>query len=285
MAKIRIVTDSTADLSTDFVRRYGITVVPLNVFIEGKQYRDKLDITNDEFYDVLRTSKELPTTSQPSPAVFVEQYRSLAEQGAEQILSIHLASELSGTYQSSVLAADMVKEQVMVHCINSRTATMGLGLLVLSAAKLVEEEMVFENVVEILQRMTERLDLYFLLDSLDNLHKGGRIGKASHLFGTLLNIKPVLNLSNGVISAYEKVRGNKENKALERLIEILKEKIDPSKKVYCAMGYCDNREVAEYIVQRLEGQIDCDEFVYLQIGSVVGTHIGMGAVGMAFYQW
>ena len=178
----------------------------------------------------------------------------------------------------------MVEQEVAVHNFDSRSATMGLGLVVLSAARMVEEGHSVEEILDSVKVIIQKLDLYFLLDSLDNLHKGGRIGKASHLFGSLLNIKPVLNLSNGVISAYEKVRGNKDNKALERLIAILAEKIDPSKKLYCTMGYCDNRDVAEYIVERLQNHVDCDEFVYLQIGSVVGTHIGMGAVGMAFYQ-
>ncbi len=284
MSKIRIVTDSTADLSQELVERYQIKVVPLDVLIEGTAYKDKIDLTNEEFYGILRSMKDLPTTSQPSPAVFADVYRELAAEGAEHIISIHISSDLSGTYQSSVLAAGMVEQEVAVHNFDSRSATMGLGLVVLSAARMVEEGHSVEEILDSVKVIIQKLDLYFLLDSLDNLHKGGRIGKASHLFGSLLNIKPVLNLSNGVISAYEKVRGNKDNKALERLIAILAEKIDPSKKLYCTMGYCDNRDVAEYIVERLQNHVDCDEFVYLQIGSVVGTHIGMGAVGMAFYQ-
>lgn len=284
MSNIRVVTDSTADLNPELVERYGIKVVPLDVFIDGKAYKDKVDITNEEFYGVLRTSKDLPTTSQPSPSAFLDTYQKLAKAGAEHIISLHLSSDLSGTYQSSVLAAGMLQGQVQVHNFDSRTATMGLGLQVIAVARMIEEGRTIEEILKALDYIIQNEDLYFLLDSLDNLHKGGRIGKASHMVGSLLNIKPVLNLSNGVISAYEKVRGNKGNKALERLIGILAEKIDPSKKLYCTMGYCDNKETAEYIVERLKDRVDCDEFVYLQIGSVVGTHIGMGAVGMAFYQ-
>ena len=284
MSKIRIVTDSTADLNQELVEQYGIKVVPLEVLVEGTAYKDKVDITNEEFYKILRAVKELPTTSQPSPAVFADAYRELAAEGAEHIISIHISSELSGTYQSSVLASGMVADTVTVHNFDSRTATMGLGLIVLSAARMVEAGKPLEDILAALRQIIAGTNIYFLLDSLDNLHKGGRIGKASHLFGSLLNFTPVLNLSDGVISAYEKVRGNKDNKALERLIEILAEKIDPSRKLYCTMGYCDNRETAEYIVERLRGHVDCDEFVYLQIGNVVATHIGMGAVGMAFYQ-
>lgn len=284
MSKIRIVTDSTADLTSDLVEQYGVTVVPLEVLANGNVYKDKIDISNDDFYQLLRNAKELPTTSQPSPAVFAEAYRGLAAEGAEHIISIHISSDLSGTYQSSVLAAGLVADTVTVHNFDSRTATMGLGLLVVSICRMVEAGNSLEEILDGTAQMIQRSDLYFLLDSLDNLHKGGRIGKASHLFGSLLNIKPVLNLHDGVISAYEKVRGNKDNKALERLIAILKEKIDPNKKLYCTVGYCDNREIADYMVEKLKDSVQCDEFLYLQIGSVVATHIGMGAVGLAFYQ-
>lgn len=284
MSNIRIVTDSTADLTPELVERYGIKVVPLEVLVEGKAYKDKIDISNDEYYKLLQSAKELPTTSQPSPAAFAEAYRELAAEGADHIISIHISSELSGTYQSSVLAAGLVDGEVKVHNFDSRTATMGLGLIVLSAARLVEKGLELDLILQRIEEIIQKTAIYFLLDSLDNLHKGGRIGKASHLFGSLLNIKPVLCLSDGVISAYEKVRGNKGNKALERLIEILAEKIEPDKKLYCTVGYCDNREIADYMVEKLKEKVQCDEFIYLQIGSVVATHIGMGAVGLAFYQ-
>ena len=284
MSKIRVVTDSTADLTPELVERYGITVVPLTVFADGKAYKDKIDITNEEFYALLQSSKELPTTSQPSPAAFADVYRQLAAEGAEQIIAIHISTALSGTYQSSVLAAGLVAQEVTVHNVDSKIATMGLGLLVIAAARMVEVGDSADNILQVLDEIVKKQRLYFLLDSLDNLHKGGRIGKASHLFGSLLNIKPVLCFTDGVINVQDKVRGNKDNKALERLIEILLEKIDPSKKLYCAMGYCDNKKTAEYIVERVKEHVNCDDFIYLQIGSVVGTHIGMGAVGMAFYQ-
>ncbi len=252
MSKIRVVTDSTADLTPELVERYGITVVPLTVFADGKAYKDKIDITNEEFYALLQSSKELPTTSQPSPAAFADVYRQLAAEGAEQIISIHISTALSGTYQSSVLAAGLVAQEVTVHNVDSKIATMGLGLLVIAAARMVEVGDSADNILQVLDEIVKKQRLYFLLDSLDNLHKGGRIGKASHLFGSLLNIKPVLCFTDGVINVQDKVRGNKDNKALERLIEILLEKIDPSKKLYCAMGYCDNKKTAEYIVERVK---------------------------------
>ena len=286
MSKIRIVTDSTADLPKELIEKYQIEVLPLTVTLNGVSYRDKVDISEDEFYQLMCNTADFPTTSQVTPAAFAETYQKLAQDGAEHIISIQIASDLSGTYQSSVLAASMVQGVVTVHAIDSRAATIGLGPIVLAAARMIEQGMDIDAILEQLEVVVNNTAVYFLLDSLDNLHKGGRIGKASHLVGSLLNLKPILCLNEGVISAYEKVRGNKGNKALERLIDILLEKVDPNKKLYCAIGYSDSKalEQAKYIQERLEGKVDCDEFVYQQIGSVVGAHIGTGAVGMGFYQ-
>ena len=286
MSKIRIVTDSTSDLTQELIEQYQIDVLPLTVTLGENSYRDKVDINEDEFYQMMCATDDFPTTSQIPPVGFVEAYQKLAQEGAEHIISIHLSSELSGTYQSSVLAAGMVADQVHVHCIDSRSATIGLGPMVLAAARMAQAGLDIEQIMEQMEQVVKNTAVYFLIDSLDNLHKGGRIGKASHMVGSLLNLKPILSLQDGVISAYEKIRGNKDNKALERLIDILEEKIDPDKKLYCAIGYSDSKalERAKRIQERLEGTVDCDEFIYLQIGCVVGAHIGTGAVGMGFYQ-
>lgn len=283
-SKIRIVTDSTADLLKDQLEQYHITMIPLEVRFGEEVYLDKEEITNEEFYEKLKVCKNLPSTSQISPGRFAETYLALAEEGVEDIISIHLSSDLSGTYQSSVIAAGMVADKVRVHTFDSRTATIGLALTVIMANKFVEEGLEISEIIPKLQDVIAKQDLYFLLDSLDNLAKGGRIGKASHLVGSLLNIKPILNLSKGVISDYEKIRGNRNGKALERLIEILISKIDSTKKTYCVVAYMEDRKSADYIVEKVKDKIDCDEYIYVQIGSVVGTHIGMGAVGMAYYQ-
>lgn len=284
MTSIRILTDSTADLPQEIVDQYGITVISLTVMIDGKPYLDKVDITNEEFYEKLRNTEALPTTSQPSPAIFAQAYEKLVADGAEQIISIHLSPELSGTIQGAMLASNMVADKVKVTVIDSRSATMGLGLVVYTAAKAIADGKRIEEVLAITNDCVQKLDLLFLLDSLDNLQKGGRIGKASFLVGSLLNIKPILRLKDGEIHAYEKVRGNKENKALERLIDNFCEQVDLNKTVYCAAGYCDNKELAEYMVSRMQERHKHMDVVYMQIGSVVATHIGMGAVGIAFYQ-
>lgn len=283
MDKIRIVTDSTADLPEEIINKYKIKVIPLSFIIDGKVYHDLVDISREEYYRELMNCKEFPTTSQPTPAEFLDAYNELIAEGAEKIISIHLSSDLSGTVKGAQMTAQMVKN-AEVCVIDSRTATMGLGLIVLATAKAIAAGADFTEAVRTANQAVEKSDLFFLLDSLDNLQKGGRIGKAGYLVGSLLNIKPVLRLHDGEIHAFDKVRGNRENKAMEKMVEDILNHIDTSKKVYCAVGYCDNINQARKMVELLKSHLDCDEYVYMQIGNVVITHIGMGAFGLAFYQ-
>lgn len=284
MAKICIVTDSTSDLPNELLERYAITMIPLEVIVDGVAYKDRVEISNEEFYEKLKQCSELPTTSRISVGKFAEVYTQLANEGAEHIFSIHLSGDLSGTVEGAAVAADMVKDKVAVHVIDSRTATLGLGLIVLAAARALEQGMTADELDAHIREVVVKTDLFFLLDTLDNLQKGGRIGKAGYLVGSLLNIKPILRLHDGCIHAYEKVRGTKHDKATNRMVEVMIEHIDPNKKVYCVVGYIEDPIVADELVEKLKDKIDCDEFVYSQIGNVVSTHIGLGGSGMAFYQ-
>lgn len=285
MSKIVIVTDSTADIPSEIADRLGIVVVPLTVHFEDKSYLDRIDISNQEFYEYLKTCKTLPTTSQISPGVFLETYQKLAEEGFEEIISVHLAKTLSGTVGSARIASQMIADKVKVTVVDSLTATMGLGNFVHYLAKLINEKAPMAKIQQAIVEIPKKTSLYFLLDSLDNLEKGGRIGKASYLVGSILNIKPILRLEEGVIEGYDKVRGSKENKALIRLADIVAQKIDPSKKLYASFGYNDRRESSEQLKTLLQERgIETDEASWQEIGSVVSCHIGLGAVGIAFFQ-
>lgn len=285
MSKIVIVTDSTADIPSEIADRLGIVVVPLIVHFEDKSYLDRIDISNQEFYEYLKTCKTLPTTSQISPGVFLETYQKLAEEGFEEIISVHLAKTLSGTVDSARIASQMIADKVKVTVVDSLTATMGLGNFVHYLAKLINEKAPMAKIQQAIVEIPKKTSLYFLLDSLDNLEKGGRIGKASYLVGSILNIKPILRLEEGVIEGYDKVRGSKENKALIRLADIVAPKIDPSKKLYASFGYNDRRESSEQLKTLLQERgIETDEASWQEIGSVVSCHIGLGAVGIAFFQ-
>ena len=285
MSKIVIVTDSTADISREVADRLGIVVIPLTVHFEDKSYLDRIDISNQEFYEHLKTCKTLPTTSQISPGVFLETYQRLADEEFEEIISVHLAKTLSGTVDSARIASQMVSDKIKVTVVDSLTATMGLGNFVTYLAKLISENAPMTKLQQALIEVPQKTSLYFLLDSLDNLEKGGRIGKASYLLGSILNIKPILRLEEGVIEGYDKVRGSKENKALIRLADIVAQKIDPSKKLYASFGYNDRRESGEQLKKLLQERgIETDEASWQEIGSVVSCHIGLGAVGIAFFQ-
>jgi degV domain-containing protein BH3627 len=285
VSKIVIVTDSTADIPSEIADHLGIVVVPLTVHFEDKSYLDRIDISNQEFYEYLKTCKTLPTTSQISPGVFLETYQKLAEEGFEEIISVHLAKTLSGTVDSARIASQMIADKVKVTVVDSLTATMGLGNFVHYLAKLINEKAPMAKIQQAIVEIPKKTSLYFLLDSLDNLEKGGRIGKASYLVGSILNIKPILRLEEGVIEGYDKVRGSKENKALIRLADIVAQKIDPSKKLYASFGYNDRRESSEQLKTLLQERgIETDEASWQEIGSVVSCHIGLGAVGIAFFQ-
>ncbi|MDO4281621.1 MAG: DegV family protein [Peptococcaceae bacterium] len=291
MNKIAIVTDSTADIPNHLVQDLNIKVIPLTVHYGGKSYLDRVDISNEDFYRYIATAKTLPTTSQPSPAQYVDVYRACKAEGATKILSIHISSEMSGTSQGAKMAADLVKDEIDVEVIDSRTVTMGLGLQVVTIAQYIRQnpEVEWEALLARIETIKKNTRILFLLDTLDNLQKGGRIGKASYLVGSVLNIKPILIVEDGVIAPYEKVRGRKFEKTVNHLVDTICGVIDPEKPLYCDLGF-NNAEYLEIFKNKLLPALDSKRKAPttnvgdFQIGSVVTTHIGLGAFGIAYYQ-
>lgn len=223
MGKVRIVTDSTSDIPEEVKKRLGISVVPLKVLFGEETFLDAVTITSEQFYEKLAQSSVLPTTSQPSPNEFSEVYeRLIAEDADSPIISIHLSAALSGTYQSAVIAHSMLEQEADITIIDSKSASYGFGLRVVRAAEMAQAGESKERIIEEIERLERSTNLYFLVDTLEYLQKGGRIGKASALIGSILNIKPILSLDKeGVVLAVDKVRGSK--KAMARIIELLKQ--------------------------------------------------------------
>lgn len=289
--KIAIVTDSTADLSDALAKQYNIKVIPLTVHFDGNAYLDRIDISNEEFYKYIATAKTLPTTSQPSPIQYIEAYRACKEEGADKIISIHFSAEMSGTFQGAQIAADLIKDEIDVEVIDSRTVTVGLNLQVLAIAKYIEEhpDVEWDALLERIHTIIKETRIYFLLDSLDNLQKGGRIGKASYLVGSILNIKPLLIVENGVIGVYEKVRGKKMEKSVDHLIDAFISSIDPKKSVYFILG-SNNEAYLELLKEKLAAKLaqhpefSLTQLEDVQLGCVVTTHIGLGGFGIGCYQ-
>lgn len=276
MKKIAIVTDSTADLPDDLADRYGITVVPLKVIFNGNEtFFDGVDMKTEEFYERLAKG-QTTTTSQPSPAEFADCYQRLLPQ--HSIISIHISSVMSGTVQSARVARDMLPESD-IEVIDSKSCSMGVGLLVLEAARAASMGKSKDDILDIIHKTIPKIRLFFIVDSMKHLKEGGRIGKAQALLGTILSIKPVLYLNEGVVEPYEKIRG--KTRAIERLAQIIAEKTG-DKKIKCSVLHGNAQEGMELLLRKLAPIVNCDQPIISKIGPVVGTHVGPGVIGAVY---
>ncbi|BFH15042.1 DegV family protein [Paenibacillus melissococcoides] len=281
MASIRIVTDSTADIPQELRERYRIEMIPLKVHFGNDMYQDAVTISAERFYQLLVEAKRLPTTSQPSPIEFLEVFKRLNAEPDTQIISIHLSAAFSGTYQSAVLAKNMMEEEADITIVDSKSASYGFGLIVVEAAKMAEAGRSKEEILAMIERYQRERKLFFLVDTLEYLQKGGRIGKAAALFGTLLNIKPILSIDDeGEVYAVEKVRGHK--KAVARILEMLKQEFE-GRPVHTVMGYTSNPSAADDLAAAIQNTMDVRSMDYTIVGSVIGTHVGTGVA--AVFMW
>lgn len=281
MKQIIIVADSTADVPKAMVEEYGIHIVPMRLAFGDETFVEGIDITVEEFYDRLSKSRELPTTSQTSPSQYVEVYQNLMQQYPDaSIISIHISSGMSGTYQSALLAKSMIEEEqgeVDITVIDSLCATYGFGLQVVLAARMAKAGASVEEIKVEVDRVGKARRLYFLVDVLEYLQKGGRLGKAAAIFGTLLNIKPILSVNEeGAIYAVDKIRGHK--KAVSRVVELFVKDYGDQKDINIAICDCVNPEGAEEILRLMGEHFTIHEVVRTSIGAVVGTHVGPGTV-------
>ncbi|KTS84961.1 hypothetical protein NS115_01335 [Paenibacillus jamilae] len=280
MMRTIILTDSTADIPQEIADRLGIVIVPLTVMFGSTAYLDGIEMSAAQFYSELVRADELPTTSQPSPARFLETYTELLEQYPEsQIISIHLSSGVSGTYQSALLGKSMLeKHEDRVTVMDSKSASYGYGMLVVYAAELAAAGQSPTEIIQGVERLGERRCLYFLVDTLEYLQKGGRIGKAAAMVGTLLNIKPILSIDKeGIIYSADKARGNK--KATARIIELLERDLK-GQKINIAVGHTADRSAAEAFVAQLAEHFELSDQIYTELGAVIGTHVGPGTIGI-----
>lgn len=282
MAKVLVVTDSTADIPVLLAKKLNITVVPLKVnFGEKETYEDGIDLDASQFYRKLATTNVIPSTSQPTPHQFEEVYKNLAakEPDDTQIISIHLSSKLSGTYQSAYIASDMVKDQIDVTIIDSKKASYAVGIIVVEIAKLASNGASKEECLERLEQLLKDTKIYFIVDTLEYLQKNGRIGKASAILGSLLKINPILSLNeDGEVFPYDKVRGLK--KALGQIYQILAQEFG-DKPVHVAVIHADSIEVANKVSLEMESRFNIDSKIITDIGPVIGAHVGPRTIAIA----
>lgn len=279
MAEVKIVTDSTAYLPPELITRYGIEVVPLKVLFGPEAYTEGVDISNEEFYRKLAKASTLPTTSQPSIGDFVQVYDKAAREAAA-ILSIHISGKLSATINSALNAKDELP-QVQIEVVDSLCSCMGMGMIVLAAARAAEEGQALSQIRASIERLIKGMHLFFVVDTLEYLHKGGRIGGAATLLGTALRIKPILCVKDGQIEALARVRTKR--KAVARMLELVEERVQRGAAVHVAVFHAQAVEEALALQQEVRARFDCAEMHLSEIGACIGTHVGPGAVGLAFY--
>jgi DegV family protein with EDD domain len=272
---VRVVTDSACDLPDDLIERNGIEVVPLTIRFGAEELIDRKELSTDEFWRRLADSDVLPETSAPSAGAFEGAFRRLIEDGATGIICINLSSKLSATMQSAQVAAQAVQADCPVVVIDSLMVSMGLGSLCLTAAQRAADGDSLESIVANVTDRRNRSKLYGALDTLEFLKKGGRVGNARALLGTMLAIKPVLEVRDGVVEEAGKVRTR--SKALRLLVDRVKE--GPFENLAVLHG---NAPDLDELLDLLEPLAARDQIVIGQIGPVIGTHAGPRVIGVTF---
>lgn len=276
---IRIVTDSGAHLPPELFREYDVTVVPLVVNMGGRTYYEGEDLDLEAFYQYMRTSPTLPTTSQPPVGRFYEIYRRLSEEG-HSIISIHLSSLLSGTCASAVAAREMLPE-AEIHVVDTHLISVPQGILVLEAARMTRAGATVQEIVERLEFMKMRTVFYFVLDTLEYLFKSGRVSHLQALMGNLLQLKPILKLQEGRIEAHERVRTTQRARA--RLQELIREYAQGRRNLRIGVMHTRLPDVAEEIARSLQEELQPMEIFIAEAGPAVATHAGPGGLGLACY--
>lgn len=275
-AKVAIVVDSTACLPPHLLQQHHIEQISLHLNWQGQTYFDLQDITPDQFYKELPQASSLPNTSQPSVGEFLECFKKVAER-AESIVAILISKELSGTVASAQAAAQELSH-IPIEVIDSQSSAMGLGLLALTAAKLARQGQSHQEIAHVLRAMVPQTRVLFVVDTLEYLHKGGRIGGAKRLLGSILSIKPILHLKDGKIEALASVRTKK--KAVARLVDI----VSTEKKVaLVSVIHAAAEAEAQEIAAELSVKFPQLEIISAGISPVIGAHVGPGAVGVAYY--
>lgn len=277
---IKIVTDSTAYLPEATVREHGIRVVPLYVHFGAEAFREGVELSNEEFYARLKEAPVLPTTSQPSAGEFEVVFRELAEAGHE-IIAITISSKLSGTWNSAMAAKEMLPE-ADISVIDSLSTSVGLQLLVEAAVEATYNGASRQEIVDRTEESKNRMRILFVVDTLEYLAKGGRIGNAKAFMGTLLKVKPILALQAGAIEPLEQVRSKR--KAQARMLELIEEYLgDNACQARVSIANALVPEEAQMLCLQLVERLGCAQPSMAEIGPVIGTHTGPGVIGVAAF--
>lgn len=275
---LKIITDSTSDIDIKKAIEMKVNIVPLKVIIEGKEYKDRIDLQPDQFYQLLEQSTVLPTTSQPSPQDFLTLYEE-AKENHDDVLVITLSSQVSGTYQSACIAKDL-SEYVNIYVIDSLNATQGLRLIVEKACQLKKEGKTVKEIYQELEEYKHKVCIFAVVDTLEYFYKGGRLSKTSATVGTLLKFKPVVGLKEGKLELFTKARGTQ--KAIGKIIDIIHQNGDIDLNEPISIGYTGNDDGLHNFEDTLRQEFHFKDVFYGCVGPVIGTHAGPGARLIAY---
>ena len=276
MSKIKIVTDSTADIPKHLAEELDIEVVPLTVHFGEEAYRDGYDLTPSAFFEKLKNFPDMPTTSQITPAMFEEAFKD-ALRDNDTIICITLSSKASGTHQSALIAKGMI-ENGDIEVIDSMAFSYGYGMIVVEAARMVKEGKSKEEIVAQVKDMLQRLDTYFIVDTLAYLKKGGRINLTAAVVGTILNIKPLLSVQDGLVVPVDKIRGNKN--IIPKMVKLIKSKGYDLSERTVGLAHGAMPERLEELKETIGKEFHPRGFAVSEVGSVIGAHAGPGIIGM-----
>lgn len=276
MQAVRIVTDSSCDLSQEEAERYGIEVVPLSIRFGSDEYTDRVDLSVEDFYRKMASADELPETAAPSPGAFEQAFRNAAANGATSVVCIDISSELSATMQSALTAAKAIGDEIDVRVVDSKSITSGLGTLVIAAAEAAEAGKSADEIVALLDDLIPRTHVYGALNTLANLKKGGRIGGAQAMVGSMLSIKPIVDISTGVVEEAGKQRTRKKS------LVWLYDKMKAAGAIERVAVYHGDAPDIEEFLDLIAPTFPRDSVRVGKIGAVIGTHGGPEIMGVTW---
>lgn len=285
---IKIMADSTCDLTQEIIERYDIGIAPLTVTIDGNEYKDKVDITPDEFFEMLKNVKTNPTTSMPSPTEYLKIIDQAIEDGYTEMLCICMSSGTSGSYRSARIAKDCFYEQhtdspIKIYVVNSKSMSHGSGYLILKSAMLRDQGLSFEELIDFNETYKTRVKHFLSVDDLNNLIRSGRLSNSSGFIGKVLQIKPIMSMRDGKGAIVAKERGSK--KALAHYIREFKIRNDEDMTDFIIIGYSSDRKIAENLKQNIIDETGFKKEIYImQMGIAVGNHVGLGGLSMYFIE-
>ncbi|MBN2898754.1 MAG: DegV family protein [Clostridia bacterium] len=285
---IKILADSTCDLSDEVIKQYNIGIAPLTITLDDKVYKDRIDIQPDEFYRRMMSMETLPTTAMPSPTEYYNIIEAGIEEGYDEFLCICMSSGTSGAYQSATIARDYFYDNypestVKIHIVDSKCMSHGSGYLVLKSARLLERGATFQELVDFNETYKTNVKHFLSVDDLDNLIRSGRLTNASAMIGKLLRIKPIMSMRNGKGAIVAKERGHK--KVLAHYISEFENRVDKELTTFIIIGYSSDMAVAENLKVKILNETDFKGDIFImQMGVSVGTHVGLGGLSMFFIE-